>query len=218
MPKQTFFNLPAGKRKRIIDVAITEFLENDYQAASISRICAAAEIAKGSFYQYFTGKEDLYLHLFELMATAKGEFLKENLPDPQTGIFEYMRRLAEIGVEFELAYPRLSKLGYRAAAGNALPAGFEERMQQDTLAFFRRLLAQGKAQGSIAPEIDEDLAAFMLNSLFGELGRYLMQRAEAAGLRPGENGNSLFAEPQIQALLNQTFDILEKGFRQDLRD
>lgn len=213
MPKQTFFNLPADKRNRIIDVAISEFLENDFQAASVSRICTLAEIPKGSFYQYFTGKEDLYLHLFELMAAAKRDFLSGDLPDPRIGIFAYLRRLAEIGVEFELAYPRLSELGYRAAAGNNLPAGFEEQMNQDTLAFFRHLVAQGKTQGHIAADIDDDLAAFLLNTIFSELGRYLMNRAD--DFRPGDD-QPFFESIHTQSLLNQTLDILEKGLRQDL--
>ena len=58
MPKQTFFNLPEDKRENLINIAIEEFAENDYQTASISRIVANAGIAKGSFYQYFENKED----------------------------------------------------------------------------------------------------------------------------------------------------------------
>ena len=50
MPKETFFNLPDDKRRRILDVVIDEFADNDYANVSISRIVARAGIAKGSFY------------------------------------------------------------------------------------------------------------------------------------------------------------------------
>ena len=128
----------------------------------------------------------------------------------EMGIFAYMRWLTEKGVEFELAYPRLSELGYRAASGNKLPAGFEEQMKQDTLVFFRHLVAQGKNQGDIAPEIDEDLAAFLLNTIFSNLGRYLMQRVAALDYQPGSSP-ALYEFSEAQDLLTQTYNILENG-------
>jgi len=117
MPKETFFNLPADKRQKILNVAIAEFAQNDYDSASISRMVANAGIAKGSFYQYFENKMDLYRYLFDLMAERKQELLNTEPPDPKMGIFDQMRWLAQAGVEFELAYPQLSQIGYRAGQG-----------------------------------------------------------------------------------------------------
>lgn len=65
MPKRTFFNLPEEKRRRILDCAVDEFAEHGYDMASISRMVAAAGIAKGSFYQYFEDKEDLYGYVID---------------------------------------------------------------------------------------------------------------------------------------------------------
>jgi AcrR family transcriptional regulator len=67
MPKQTFFNLPDGKRGTILQAAVAEFAEKGYKAASVSAIVAAAKIAKGSFYQYFEDKDDLYVHIIATM-------------------------------------------------------------------------------------------------------------------------------------------------------
>lgn len=63
MPKETFFNLPEQKRKAIFDAAVKEFSENMFSEASINRIVKAAQIPRGSFYQYFDGKEDLFSHV-----------------------------------------------------------------------------------------------------------------------------------------------------------
>jgi AcrR family transcriptional regulator len=71
MPKQTFFNLPEEKRQTIIDVAIEEFAENGFEAASINRIVANSGISKGSFYQYFEDKLDLFMHLVDILAQEK---------------------------------------------------------------------------------------------------------------------------------------------------
>lgn len=115
MPKQTFFNLPEEKRQAIINLAIDEFADNAYQNASISRIVAQAGIAKGSFYQYFADKKELYLYLIELALQEKAQFLQETPPpDPQMGTFAYLRWLFEAGLRFGFSSPKLTRLTYRA--------------------------------------------------------------------------------------------------------
>ena len=56
MPTHVFFNLKKAKQERITNAALTEFSHYRLEDASIKRIVEAAEIARGSFYQYF---EDL---------------------------------------------------------------------------------------------------------------------------------------------------------------
>lgn len=65
MPKQTFFNLPREKREVILEAARQEFSERVLQEASIANIIKRAEIPRGSFYQYFEDKDDLFLYLLE---------------------------------------------------------------------------------------------------------------------------------------------------------
>lgn len=63
MPSQTFYNLPDPKKKRIVAGAMKEFSEKSLNEASISSIVKNAEISRGSFYQYFDDKKDLYFYL-----------------------------------------------------------------------------------------------------------------------------------------------------------
>lgn len=63
MPSQTFYNLPEAKKKRIIAGAMKEFSAKSLNEASISSIVKNAEISRGSFYQYFEDKKDLYFFL-----------------------------------------------------------------------------------------------------------------------------------------------------------
>ena len=65
MPKQTFFNLPASKRNILLEAAKKEFTRAPLFEASIANIVRAAGIPRGSFYQYFEDKEDLYLYLLD---------------------------------------------------------------------------------------------------------------------------------------------------------
>lgn len=63
MPYQTFFNLPEAKRQRLMDAVWQEFTTVSYNEASINKIIQAAEISRGSFYQYFAGKQDLFSYV-----------------------------------------------------------------------------------------------------------------------------------------------------------
>ncbi len=86
MPKDTFLNLSELKRKAIFDAAVEEFSVHMFSEASINRIVKAAQIPRGSFYQYFDGKEDLFSYVIArifseiegVMQTRQGDRLGED--------------------------------------------------------------------------------------------------------------------------------------------
>lgn len=59
MPKETFVKLPEEKKDKIIKAAKKEFARVPFEQTSIKNIVEDADIARGSFYQYFVSKEDL---------------------------------------------------------------------------------------------------------------------------------------------------------------
>lgn len=175
MPKHTFLNLPEEKRERFITAAIDEFADNDYQTASISRLCKTVGIAKGSFYQYFEDKQDLVRFLIDLSVKEKEVLLAEiPIPDSEAGFFEKLRWMFRLQTQFDLKHPRLGEVAYRLFSGN-LPFKDEmiERFQEQGDRSIRKLIEQGIEDGSIAPDINIDVAVFIVRTLFGELSRFL---------------------------------------------
>ena len=55
--------MPDEKRNKIIDCAVEEFSQRDFDNAKLSNIVKNADIARGSIYQYFEDKMDLYLYV-----------------------------------------------------------------------------------------------------------------------------------------------------------
>lgn len=78
----TFLNLNEKKKNRIIHAALDEFSNQSFSDASITNIVKKAEISRGSFYQYFGNKENLYNylvhHLYSKHRSDLLEILKEN--------------------------------------------------------------------------------------------------------------------------------------------
>lgn len=67
MPNKTFFRLEKEKQDKILEASRKEFSKVPFEKASIANIIKEAGIPRGSFYQYFTGKEDVFFYLFEEM-------------------------------------------------------------------------------------------------------------------------------------------------------
>ena len=65
MPKQTFIKLAIDKKETLIHAAKKEFSRVPLFEASIANIVKEAGIPRGSFYQYFEDKEDLYYFLLD---------------------------------------------------------------------------------------------------------------------------------------------------------
>lgn len=213
MPKQTFFNLPEDKRQAIIDIAIEEFANNDYKSASVSRIVAEAGIAKGSFYQYFDDKKELYLYLIDLGSQEKAKFLQNHPPpDPQMGTFAYLRWLFGAGVQFELTNSKLAKVAYRAYYDDR--PFFDEAMQQaeaQASTFARQLLLQGIANGDLREDMDVESAVFLFNLIILELGKYILTRLDINPDELDEKGTMLFESTEAKQIFDNFLDLLESG-------
>jgi len=213
MPTQTFFNLPEAKRQALLDAAIEEFADNSYNHASISRIVARLGIAKGSIYQYFQDKQDLYLYLLDLVIQEKLALLHGvQSPDPQMNIFAFLRWLLRSSADFNFTRPRLAQVAYRAIYDD-LPFHDETiaRMRAASATYISQLVQQGIAQGDIAPEVDPELAVFVINTLSADFGNFIFARL---GVDPrtldGENPLRQHL-PEIEQLFDQLVTILEQG-------
>ncbi|RAP16651.1 hypothetical protein C2W64_01245 [Brevibacillus laterosporus] len=97
MPKHTFFNLPNNKKETLINAAMKEFSRVPLFEASISNIIKDAGIPRGSFYQYFEDKEDVFFFLLNENSKRDNEkfisILKEkdgDLFDSFIGFYHYM--------------------------------------------------------------------------------------------------------------------------------
>lgn len=66
MPSKTFLNLSQEKKNKILKAANKEFARVPIEQVSIKNIVEDAGIARGSFYQYFEDKEDLFDYIMKI--------------------------------------------------------------------------------------------------------------------------------------------------------
>lgn len=165
MPKQTFYNLPDDKRDKIIDASIEEFAQNLYINASITKIAENAGVAKGSMYQYFHDKKDLYKFILELIGQRKMTYMKDVIDQKdKIDFISLLRLLFKNGLEFAIQNPQLASI-----ANNFIKEQHSE-IREDILKdaqsksnhFFISIIDSAKIRGDVRKEINSEMAAYII--------------------------------------------------------
>ena len=176
MPKQTFFNLPAEKRETIMNAAIEEFAEYGLENASTNRIVKNSGIAKGSFYQYFEDKQDVFMHLLDIVEKQELEFFNnEHPPDHNMDVFHYFRWMVKKGMEFGLAHPREIQAAWRVLLGEGFYYGKNlAGYRQKTTDALTVMIKQAMERGEVDPSVDVELAVMVMDTWSNAITNYVL--------------------------------------------
>lgn len=90
-----FENLNDKKQKKILNAALKEFASNGFEKASTNVIVKEAGISKGSLFNYFNSKKDLYIYLFYYSINIV-EQMYERIDLKEKDLF---KRISNFGVE-----------------------------------------------------------------------------------------------------------------------
>jgi hypothetical protein len=89
----------------------------------------------------------------------------------------------------------------------------EELRRRGTTQFFKQLITQGLLHGDVAPGVDPDMAAFVLESLYYQFGKYLIQRLELT--EKDFKDDHFYTSEKVQQLLDNLMEIVELGMKRD---
>ena len=176
MPKQTFLNLPKEKREKIVNSSVEEFAEYGLENASTNRIVENSGISKGSFYQYFEDKQDVFMYLLSLLEQEKLDYFKDkHLPSNNLDAFEYFRWVIKVGMEFNSAYPRMTQAASRVLLGEGQYYGknFAEYRNKTTQAV-SKMIQQAIERGEVDPSVDVELAVMVMDTWSNAISTYIL--------------------------------------------
>lgn len=179
MPQETFFNLPDDKRNLIISAAIHEFSTANYNTASINQICKKSNIAKGSFYQYFTDKLDLYVYIMTLAIEEKIKFFSAVLAEFHAlTLLEQFRLLFIKSVGFIKEYPQYAALGEQFSKENDESAKLSvmKKGDEQSESLFMQMIHNAKSKGEIDSRVDPLALSIMLQSLNSAVNKYMLNK------------------------------------------
>lgn len=215
MPKQTFLNLPEEKRRLIEEVAVDEFATHGFEAASISQIVSRAGIAKGSFYQYFEDKQDLFFHLLSRATQEKLAYFQDHAPpDPDIDFFASLRWMFAAGFAYAAKQSKLNQAVSRVLFGEGMfmDEAFK-KARADSAQGFTHMIQQAARRGNIDPAIDPGVAAFIVETLLNSLGLFILKQSQPVLVDLQEGNIQWLMSEQAQRIIDHFLFFLENGLR-----
>ena len=157
------------KRRRIVDAALQEFAAHSFNEASINRIIKSADIPKGSFYQYFKNKEDLYLYfLDEVSKEFTDPLLHEKEMHPDANFFEVIQHVNREVLKIRDIKPEYIEIRMRMELDNN---EFIMDIRKKSTEKYIKIIERDKARGIIKHDADakvivDMIASFSLNEVY----------------------------------------------------
>lgn len=209
MPKQTFFNLPDEKRNTIINAAIDEFAEYGLENASTNRIVAKGGISKGSFYQYFEDKQDVFMHLLTVLEREKLEYFKgKHPPSMNMDTFQYFRWMIKTGMEFNSVYPRLVQAISRVMFNDGLYYKNFANTRERSMQGLRAMIQQAIQNEEVDPSVDVDLAIMVIETWSNAISNYILQE----GMKQ-KDIMKWVRSSKTQEMIDKMLYVMEYGLR-----
>lgn len=181
MPKQTYFNLPQSKREAIIGGAKQAFSHQRYDRVTIDSIVACAGIPKGSFYQYFTGKDDLFSHMFANFGTEKYQLLIQEFDSSlyrtfSEAILALMRRASEFDGQDRVMV--MLKQRFLQECPQQVKQEILLHMVPESMELFAHVIRRFVGTGEFRQDLPIDKAAYMLTAAVLMLDTYPVEEGE----------------------------------------
>lgn len=158
--------------ERVVAQAMETFWSNGYAGTSPAALAEATGLGKGSLYNTFGSKRDLFDQALDLYGRAGAEMTEDYLSRPGTAK-ERIRAYLEFLVDVDLDGPeRRGCLAVNTAielSGHDRPAARTVRqLQQKTVALLADRIRQGVRDGDVAKDIDPtSYARFLMNTITG---------------------------------------------------
>lgn len=177
MPKQTFFNISEERRNRILEVAVDAFASKSYYKVSVNSIVEAADISKGSFYQYFDNKLDLFKYILKYLGDKKLEYIDEHtVYNNEMNFFDYLKAIYIAGFKFALNNKKLFNISKSIFSNDDLKFEFVEIARKKSQEYFKTIVKNGVENGSLDKNINQDIFINLIITLNFSLVDYYYEK------------------------------------------
>src|ERR1700761_2020871 len=108
MPTVTWARVDPARRAAVIEAAEAEFGTHGFSGGSLNVIARRAGVAKGSLFQYFADKRDLYAFIAEIGSQRVRSYMEDLIRalDPSRPFFEFLPDLLDSWVSYYAEHPR----------------------------------------------------------------------------------------------------------------
>ncbi|MET9499406.1 TetR/AcrR family transcriptional regulator [Streptomyces sp. NPDC006552] len=167
-------------REGLYASALSLFAEQGYERTTIDQIAERADVARGTFFNYFQRKEDIVLAWADKRRQHLVSTMEQSPRGPHDDVTVYLERCMSILAEFNERERDVVPAMLAAWVRSGRPI-FEEPY---TAEIFADIIETGRARGDIAPDVDPARVGNMLRDAYlGHLYRWSQAPESHAPLR-----------------------------------
>ncbi|BDB40059.1 MULTISPECIES: TetR/AcrR family transcriptional regulator [Mycobacterium] len=173
MPTVTWARVDPARRAAIIEAAEAEFGAHGFSNGSLNVIARRAGVAKGSLFQYFADKRDLYAFIADVASQRVRVFVEEVIREiePSRTFFEFLTELLDAWVTYYAEHPRERALHAAATLEVDTDARISVRnvIHRHYLEVLRPLVTEALRRGDLRPDSDTEALLSLLLMIFPHL-------------------------------------------------
>ncbi len=173
MPTVTWARVDPARRAAVIEAAEDEFGAHGFSRGSLNVIARRAGVAKGSLFQYFADKRDLYAYVTDVASQRVRAYMEKLIYDldPSRPFFEHLTDLLDGWVAYYAEHPHERALH----AAVSLEVDTEARISvrsvsnRHYLEVLRPLVRAARQRGDLCADADTDALLSLLLMIFPHL-------------------------------------------------
>ncbi|TVS78165.1 TetR/AcrR family transcriptional regulator [Mycobacterium helveticum] len=173
MPTVTWARVDPVRRAAVIEAAESEFGAHGFSGGSLNVIARRAGVAKGSLFQYFADKRDLYAFIAEIASQRVRARIEELIVrlDPTRPFFEFLTDLLDAWVAYFAEHPRERALHAAATLEVDTDARISVRgvIHGHYLEVLRPLVRDAQVRGDLRADADTGVLLSLLLMIFPHL-------------------------------------------------
>jgi AcrR family transcriptional regulator len=159
----------AELRERLFRSALTLFASKGYAETTVEDITQAADVGKGTFFNYFPSKEHI-LMAFGEMQLGKLESIVDDARQSDRSMREVLRTLVERMTEEPARNPAIIRALLQANLSSLAVRGAMLRIHDRNRALLGELIRHGQQRGEIRKDLPpEEIAQVWRQTIFGTL-------------------------------------------------
>lgn len=166
MPTVTWARLDAERRAAVVAAAEAEFAARGFSRGSLNVIARRAGVAKGSLFQYFADKRDLYAFICDVASQRVRSHMEDRIRelDATRPFFEFLTDLLDAWVTYFAEHPRERALHAAANFEVETDARVSVRAvaHRHYLEVLRPLVQDARGRGDVRPDADTDTLLSLL--------------------------------------------------------
>jgi AcrR family transcriptional regulator len=173
MPTVTWARVDAARRAAVVEAAEAEFGMHGFSGGSLNVIARRAGVAKGSLFQYFADKRDLYAFIADIASQRVRAYMEDRIRelDPTRPFFDFLTDWLDAWVAYFADHPHERALHAAATleVDTEARVSVQNVIHRHYLEVLRPIVRDAHSRGDLRADSDTDALMSLLLMIFPHL-------------------------------------------------